>query len=340
MSNIIVQRQFIFHLIIICAILLLMILFCYLNYNKNKNQNINTENYVNLIKKNTFINSSEDNNIIDINTNKIYLFSYWEKINGATKIPEYIDLCFDTIKKNSNEHFNFILLNEKTIFDYIPDLRKDINELPIALKTDYIRVKLLYLYGGFWIDADTIMMNNFDKLYQKLTNDKYDFIGFGCTGAVCKKNAGYGRPSNGVMGSIKEGKMISLCLKKLNDKLDKYFAIPKTNRKSFDYFDLGKKIIWESYDTIMANDKQYVYYHIDSEYDGTRDENGKWIVPQLIFKNEIKYADINNLYVVMLANSWFCGDNKEYNWFCKLTKNDILTGNYMISKLFNLALKK
>ena len=43
------------------------------------------------------------------------------------------------MKKNCSNNFNVVFLNEKTIFDYWPELRKDINDLPIALKTDYIR---------------------------------------------------------------------------------------------------------------------------------------------------------------------------------------------------------
>ena len=41
---------------------------------------------------------------------------------------------------------------------------------------------------------------------------------------------------------------------------------------------------------------------------------------------------------IMLANSVYCSNDPKYNWFCKLDRNQILNGNYFISKLFNKAL--
>jgi hypothetical protein len=268
---------------------------------------------------------------------KPYLWTYWELINGNKSPPDYIKLCFAIMKIKSKDTFNLVILNEKNIFDYLPDLRRDINTLPIALKTDYIRVALLYRYGGFWIDADTIMMNNLRELIEKI-NEGVDYIGFGCTGKICQDNDGYGKPSNGVMGSPKGGLLITKCLNKLNETLDNYFKLDPKNRKEFNYFDLGKNIIWDQYDEIIKENPQYKYYHVSSDEDGTRDINGKWVAKEVIFKNDIKYKDINKLKVVMLANSIYCGDDKTYNWFCKLPIREILEGDYFISKLFRMAM--
>lgn len=95
---------------------------------------------------------------------------------------------------------------------YLPDLRKDISTVPIALKTDYIRVRLLHGYGGLWVDADTILMNNLHNIASKLAHG-VDFIGCGCTGKICIHMDGYGKPSNGVMGSVSHGKRITMCLR-------------------------------------------------------------------------------------------------------------------------------
>lgn len=266
------------------------------------------------------------------------MWVYWELVNGATSPPEYIKLCMDIMKKNGDRYFNVIFLNEKTIFNYLPDLRKDINDLPIALKTDYIRVRLLYQYGGLWIDADTIVMSNLKEIADNLDKGT-DYIGFGCTGAVCKGVEGYGRPSNGVMGSIKGGRLISRCLNSLNKKLDGYYAIPKDKRKEFDYFDLGKIIIWEEYDKLMKEDPTYKLYHVPSYQDGTRDADGKWIARMLIFKQDFKYSRGDDLMVVMLVNSSYCGKDPKFNWFCKLSQKEILEGDYFVSELFRKAIK-
>lgn len=275
-----------------------------------------------------------------INPIKPYMWVYWEQVNGSP-IPPYITLCLDIMKKNGSKYFNVTLLNENTIFDFLPDLRKDINDLPIALKTDYIRVRLLELYGGMWIDADTILMKDLKEIAD-LINRGVDYIGCGCTGPICKNMDGYGKPSNSVMGSIKGGKLITRCRKNLDDKLNAYYATLPRDRKKFDYFDLGKKIIWEEYDKLIVEDPDYEMYHIPSYSDGSRDIDGKWVAPNVIFKDPIRYTDRSKLLVVLLANSIYCSKDTKYNWFCKLSRDEILNGpgggEYFVSGLFNEAL--
>lgn len=271
-----------------------------------------------------------------IRTSKPFMWVYWERVNNSV-IPPYIELCMDIIKKNGSRYFNVTFLNERNIFDFIPDLREDINSLPIALKTDYIRIKLLYMYGGIWIDADTILMSNLKELSEKIDNT--DFIGFGCTGPICRDQEGYGKPSNGVIGSKKNGRLVEKCLNTLNKKLDEYYAMPKNSRKDFDYFDLGKKIIWTEYDQIMKSDPTYKIYHVPSYSDGTRDKDGKWIAKMLIFEKDIQYLHRDKLLVVMLANSSYCGSDSVFNWFCKLSREQIIHGKYFVSGLFRDAIK-
>jgi len=291
-----------------------------------------------ILNNNECFSGSKTIESMNMNKKKPYMWVYWELVNGAKSPPPYVNTCLDIIKKNGSRFFNVVLLNEKNIFNYISDLRKDINDLPVALKTDYIRVKLLYLYGGLWVDADTILMTNLEDISKKL-NDGIDFIGFGCTGAICKDQEGYGKPSNGVMGSVKNGKLITRCLNALNKKLDSYYSLSKEKRKEFNYFDLGKLIVWVEYDQLIKEEPSYKLYHIPSYLDGTRDENGIWIANLLIFKKNYKYSHRDKLLFVALANSFYCGNDPKYNWFCKLSHDEILSGDYFISELFRDAIK-
>jgi hypothetical protein len=325
---------------IILLLLLLLIVLCILFHIQNPSNQANhmvlTQNkhYEGMINLEPLPDDTNHNNL---HNNKFYLWTYWELVNGARNPPPYIELCFDTMKRNGTKYFNLVILDEKTVFHYLPDLRKDINELPIAFKTDYIRVALLYRYGGVWLDGDTIMMTDFENIASLLKN-KTDFIGFGCTRYVCKNQEGYGRPSNGVMGSAKHGKLISRCLDNLNEKLDKYFKQSNDKRKAFNYYDLGKKIIWKEYENLINQDPSYRYYHAPPDTDGTRDRAGHWIAKDLIFSNNINLLNKDKLLVVMLVNSSYCGNDPKFNWFCGLTKNQILDGTYFISSLFRSAL--
>lgn len=256
---------------------------------------------------------------------KYYVWSYWE--NRPNKnIPPYINLCLKIIKSNCHR-FNVVILNEKTLTKYLPNIRKDINILPLALKSDYIRMALLYEYGGVWIDADTIVMS-INKI-ELLLNENWDFIGFGCTGNVC--NYGYPYPSNQLMASQPKGILVKNCLQKLNYLMD--YGIKEDS--VFSYFDFGKNILWSEIEKLRKNG--YKYYHFRSHVDGSRDVNKKWVTPNLIFKDEIEYVS-SDLMVVFLANSYYCGSNKKYNWFCNKNENDILSNDTMISKMFKKAL--
>lgn len=286
---------------ILLLLILLIILICISNYN-------NYEYLTNL-------------------SNKPYLWSYWEFKKGATQRPSYIELCFKTFYHHCNNLFNIQILNEKTIYDYLPELRRDINKLGLAHKTDYIRIMLLYKYGGLWVDADTIIMNDLHDIIDKI-NSGWQFIGFGCTGNVCYN--GYMYPSNGVMACPKNTKLMKLCLDELNQILDQYFA---SKDMKLDYFDLGKLIIWKHLKKLVENEN-YKYFHYPSETDGTRDIHGHWVPTTFVLKDKVDLIDESKLMLVMLVNSSICGDNPTYNYFCKLSENEILNGNKFISYLF------
>lgn len=275
----------------------------------------------------------QENMMNTSDNSKPYLFLYWELKNGATEPPQYIQLCFDTIRKNGTL-FNVVILDNKSVLKFLPDLRADINKLPIALKSDYIRICLLYKYGGMWLDADTIMMTNMHEVIDLLKKGE-DFIGFGCTGYKCTN--GYGRPSNQAMAAKKNSIMMKRCLDHLNKKLDTHFSATSEDKKDFDYFDLGKLIIWDEFDK-LKKEQNYKYHHFPSYVDGSRDKDGLWIAKETVIEEDIKLLDENKLMLLFLVNSSFCGKEEKYNFFCKKTKQDILNGDKFISKMFRKAL--
>ena len=265
-----------------------------------------------------------------IDNNKPYLWMYWE-IRENKSIPPYIQLCLKIIKKNS-KLFNLVILDNKTVFNYLPDLRKDINELPLPLKADYIRILLLHKYGGLWLDCDVIMMTDMKEVVDLLKKNT-DYIGFGCTGYIC--TYGYGFPSNWAIGAVKNSILMRRCKELLDMKLDEYFL--DISKRELDYHEFGKLIIWENLDDLIKN-HNYNYYHFPSSYDGTRDKDGNWIALELIMKKEIELLDESKLILIPLVNSAICSDDPIYSWFCKLTEEEILNGDYFVTKFFKRAI--
>jgi hypothetical protein len=230
------------------------------------------------------------------------------------------------MKLHLQPKYNLIILNEKTIDDYIkninPIVLKNLNNLLIAQKVDYYRIVLLYLYGGIWIDADTIILKDFDMIFDKLDKDQ-DFIGFGCTSEKCFN--GKPRPSNWTLASRQKGILMEKTLNKLNKKL--------TNKnQNFKYFDLGKITIWESLEDLKING--YDYYHVPSSYDGTRDINGDWINTNNHFSLiDTKLINIDDVLFIPLENHVIAKSSK-YKWVLHCDRNTLINGNYWISSLF------
>lgn len=230
-----------------------------------------------------------------------YLWVYWENLNNST-MPEYIKLCRETLWKHCYDSFVVVELDEQNIKRFLPEL--DIPEdLIIQHKVDYYRIALLKKYGGLYLDSDIIVMRDPIEIIHKLDNS--DFIGFGCTGNKCTNGSGY--PSNAIMASRPNGILMTNILNALDVKLKTKSKIP------FDYFDLGKYVIWQELDKLKKIN--YKYFHYANSYDGTRDKHGTWITNDILFSNKpIEYLH-QNMFFIMLYNSGVSNDIKNKNDF-------------------------
>ena len=88
------------------------------------------------------------------------LYTYWE---GPK--PAYIDLCQESLRKYCGKDFNI----------YILDSCKEYNHLPINQKVDWLKANLVYEHGGFWIDADMLVMKKLKPLIELV--EKHGFAG-------------------------------------------------------------------------------------------------------------------------------------------------------------------
>lgn len=329
-NNIIIMHisYLILFILLLCSCTILCILYLYKNFMTQNSQQVKII-YPSI--NDSIIYPTVNSNIIypqniaqeNSSKEKPYLWLYWENING-NKTPDYIDLCYQTIMKHCSKSFNVVKLNESKIKQYLPELEflnLDLTNLLIAQRVDFYRVFLLYKYGGLYIDADTLVLKDPIEIIQKL--DNYDYVGFGCTGNQC--NYGYGKPSNGIMASRPQGKLISRVLNNLLAKLN-------DKNKKWEYFDLGKLVIWDELDYLIKNEN-YQYYHYPNDYDGTRDINGNWIETSYLFSNTpIYYKDFNNMIFVILYNS-------QMKDLKNLTKDQILNSDTNIAKFFKKSLQ-
>lgn len=102
------------------------------------------------------------------------IWSFWDSEN----IPPVVQKCFDSWKLY-NPDFEIHILNKNNIHEFVS---KDFdvfsmrhNKISIQKATDFLRLYLIYNYGGFWLDA-TIFLN--DSLNKLLYQNDCKIIGF------------------------------------------------------------------------------------------------------------------------------------------------------------------
>ncbi len=246
---------------------------------------------------------------------KPYIWFYWETLPNKKK-PGYIDVCYDSIVHNCKDCFHIVLLNEKNIYDYLPELKeesiKNFDKLSIPHKTDYYRYALLEKYGGIWIDADTIVTKCLCGLYNKLKEGRSDYVGVGCgrSKGSCERNPdGKGNPVNGLMMSKSNTKFMKCVRDKTRNTIEE--------NENFGYHAIGRSVLNEC---IGEMDKDWDYIHISpicQEYDS----NGKKL------NNIMKPYNVEDCskerYFFFLYNT-----APGYpDWFKELTKEEIMEGS-------------
>lgn len=129
------------------------------------------------------VNLLEDKDVIKDKGEKVY--SFW----GWNPMPDLVKSCFGSMKENLKQ--DIVILDEKTIFDYIdlPDFimeRRARGEIGDAHFSDIMRVELLFTHGGFWLDSTALVSGAipqniidtdfFMYLWQKPSDFSYGFV--------------------------------------------------------------------------------------------------------------------------------------------------------------------
>lgn len=141
------------------------------------------------------------------------------------EVPPYIDLCIKLMQRKLGS--DFALYERESFIREFPEVREDIWKLQHAngrvdhthaMRSDYIRAQILYHKGGFWIDADAIVVNNFlPDLVSMFEVEKYDYI--------ARRNE-VGWFSMNFMGTRKGGMIIDHFIYKQDDMLDEVMNEP------------------------------------------------------------------------------------------------------------------
>jgi len=134
------------------------------------------------------------------------VFTYYHDLK---EMPPYVQLCVEIMQKTFGK--TLALYERENFVREFSEVREEIWEVERedghivnthALRSDYVRAHLLKKYGGIWIDADTVVVNNFLKHVFPMF-DLFDYVG--------RKNEVNLMAMN-FMGSRKDGRVINQLL--------------------------------------------------------------------------------------------------------------------------------
>tara|TARA_B100001094_G_C18158975_1_gene788185 strand:+ start:108 stop:1499 length:1392 start_codon:yes stop_codon:yes gene_type:complete len=254
-----------------------------------------------------------ENYIPDIQTtnNNNNIWMYWQNKDKNTKRPPYLDLCLQTIKRNSG-NFKINILDDESFQNissiYMPNY---VNIQPLGMRADYVRFCLLKEFGGIWLDFDTIVVKNLDIFFNLLK--QYEFIGF--------EHNYIGDISLGVIMSRPNSKICNYMFEIMNTAL-KENKFNQTWGQFTDnlrfYINKNHNINKNMYRGFNAKKTIYpVDYNESEEYFWGNDE------PDFI---------IDNFYII-------CLHNQMYDSFIKnLSIDKILNEDFTVSHIFNYVL--
>lgn len=98
------------------------------------------------------------------------IWQFWYQ--GFNQAPPIVKCCLLNTQKFAEQYgYRYVLLEESNLSYYLdlnPIIRKKLNKgFTITSLSDLIRGKLLYLFGGIWLDATLLITGDFDSILQQ-----------------------------------------------------------------------------------------------------------------------------------------------------------------------------
>ena len=106
-------------------------------------------------------------------SDQLKVWVYWEDVCNS---PGYMGKLFECMQRHLGHRL--VIVNERSVYDYLPveDIeRKWGFAMPhwserdwVVHKAEHIRLALVLYHGGIWIDADSIIFDDFDSWFRKI----------------------------------------------------------------------------------------------------------------------------------------------------------------------------
>ncbi len=103
------------------------------------------------------------------------IWTYWHE----PAQPNLVTLCQNNWRQYAPDH-EVRVLNKNKLHTWLPAecIPTFFNALPNYRQADWIRLRLLSLYGGIWIDASIILTESLDWVHKAQKNEESEYVGF------------------------------------------------------------------------------------------------------------------------------------------------------------------
>lgn len=101
------------------------------------------------------------------------VFLYWTG-NDYKLINILRNLIY--LHSTNGRGYSVKLINRTNVKEYVPDIPEYFDSLLPAHQADYIRVYVIYKYGGIWLDSDTLVLGSLDSLFDIIEKKDGFFI--------------------------------------------------------------------------------------------------------------------------------------------------------------------
>ena len=208
---------------------------------------------------------------------------------------------------NKLSDYKIIILNPDNLDKYLKYINPHFSKIKqLAHKADYIRMLILYHYGGFWFDYDTIILQDIDSWNDKLK--EVDLVWFGMGAFGCNKN----------------NKFVKSVLDKIEVKIN------NSKNYVFSWREIGQDIIDPALENYKKNNKTkyYILPRTEVFFIPFYEDNSK---KGFVSKNIDLYKKLKPSHKIVILH------NQIYpSWFKKMDTKEILESDMIIS----LILKK
>jgi hypothetical protein len=136
------------------------------------------------------------------------IWTFWH----SNHVPITIDKCIQSWRR-TNPDYDIHIVTKDSLSFYLPD--NTIFSYPhckgknnIQKASDFIRLQLIYKYGGFWIDASTILNGSLNYFLDIQQRNGYEYLGYYIDGFT--KNQNFPVVENWFFAAVKDSRIIQL----------------------------------------------------------------------------------------------------------------------------------